>query len=100
MASNEEELSESASPSVAPAIPGAQELQIRLATRLAEMRKIDVQDVDITKPYSYYGLTSLELVLLASDLEEWLERPLDATLLWDYPTIESLSNHLATERLK
>ena len=99
MASNQEP-SETTPSILTPAASAAEELQRRLSTRLAEMRKLDPKEVDIKKPYSYYGLSSLEIVLLASDLEEWMGRPLDATLLWDYPTIESLSNHLAAERLK
>jgi acyl carrier protein len=77
-----------------------EQLQLRLVSRLAEMRGMDAKDIDITKEYSYYGLSSLEIVLLVTDLEEWLGRPLDPTLLWDYPTIQSFSDYLATEHLK
>jgi hypothetical protein len=28
-------------------------------------------------------------------LETWLAVPLDATLLWDHPTIDALAKHLA-----
>ncbi|MEO0686376.1 MAG: hypothetical protein AAFY76_15395, partial [Cyanobacteria bacterium J06649_11] len=34
---------------------------------------------------------------LAQDLEEWLNYPraIEATIAWNFPTIESLSNYLA-----
>jgi acyl carrier protein len=38
---------------------------------------------------------SLEGVALVGALEEWLGRPLDATITWDYPTISALARHLA-----
>jgi acyl carrier protein len=102
MGSEEEgrELSESASSAVAGRTLGTEDIQNRMIARLAEMRKMDPQDIDINKPYTYYGLSSLEIVLLVTDLEDWLHRPLDATLLWDYPTIQSLANYLANEHLR
>jgi hypothetical protein len=36
-------------------------------------------------------------VSLSGDLEDYLNRPLPATLLWDFPTIETLSRHLSVE---
>jgi acyl carrier protein len=78
----------------------AEQLQVRLASRLAVMRQMEAKDIDVTKEYSYYGLSSLEIVMIVTDLEEWLGRPLDPTLLWDYPTIQSFSEYLATEHLK
>jgi len=34
---------------------------------------------------------------MTGDLEEWLEREFDPTVLYDYPTIELLTAHLASE---
>jgi acyl carrier protein len=34
---------------------------------------------------------------MTGDLEDWVERKIDPTLLYDYPTIEALSQHLAEE---
>src|SRR5207249_2733002 len=42
-----------------------------------------------------FGLGSLQAVGLAGDLQEWLGRPLSPTLVYEYPTIEALAQHLA-----
>lgn len=51
----------------------------------------------MTLPFDRYGLDSSVAVGLTGDLEDWLETKLDPTLLYDYPTIEGLSQHLADE---
>ena len=43
------------------------------------------------------ALESTEAVSLALAMETWLNRPVSPTLVWDYPTIESLARHLAGE---
>ena len=67
-----------------------------LVSRLAELSSIDPKDIDVEKEFQFFGLSSLEAVLLIGDLEEWLGRPLDPMLIWDYPTIKSLSKYLAS----
>lgn len=68
-----------------------------LVSYLAEMLEIEPEEVDITLEFNDYGLDSSAAVGITGDLEEWLERELDPTLLYDYPTIESLAQHLASE---
>jgi acyl carrier protein len=34
---------------------------------------------------------------MSGDLEDWVGRKIDPTLLYDYPTIETLAQHLAEE---
>ena len=73
-------------------------IQEFLSSKLADLLKIGRDEIDVSKTYEYYGLSSMESVLLIADLEEFLGRALDATLLWDYPTIQSLANYLANEK--
>lgn len=68
-----------------------------LLTNLTEQLGIGPQDIDIRKPVTEYGLDSITGVSLAGDLEDWLRLQLSPTVLWDYPTIESLALHLAEE---
>ncbi|KAB8330057.1 type I polyketide synthase [Scytonema tolypothrichoides VB-61278] len=52
-------------------------------------------EIDIRQPLVQYGLSSLAAVGISGELQEWLGRELSPTLLYDYPTIESLTQHLA-----
>ncbi|MEO1375582.1 MAG: acyl carrier protein [Cyanobacteria bacterium J06635_10] len=72
-------------------------IQAWLVSYLAEMLEIEPVEVDITLEFNDYGLDSSAAVGITGDLEEWLERELEPTLLYDYPTIESLAQHLASE---
>ena len=78
--------------------PSAEAIQEFLSTKLADLMKIKRNEIDITKTYEYYGLSSMESVLLIADLEVFLDRSIDATILWDYPTIQSLSIYLANQK--
>ncbi|MBE9251904.1 LLM class flavin-dependent oxidoreductase [Dolichospermum sp. LEGE 00240] len=44
-----------------------------------------------------YGLKSIGAVKLAKDLEQMLGRSLEATIVWNFPTVETLAVHLAGE---
>jgi len=55
--------------------------------------------IDRQQPLSEMGLDSLMAVELRNTLRGLVDRPLSATLLFDYPTVQSLSDYLATEVL-
>lgn len=74
---------------------GAEEIAAWLVVRLAEALAVEATTIDVRTAFAEYGLDSAESVILAGDLEEWLGRTLPATLVWEYPTIEVLSRHLA-----
>ena len=50
----------------------------------------------MTTPFDRYGLSSMTAVLMTGEMEDWLGRTLDPTLPYDYPTIETLSQFLAS----
>lgn len=62
---------------------------------LANLLDMDPDDVDVETPFEGYGLDSAAAVAMTGDLEDWLKIELDPTLVYDYPTIEKLSSHLA-----
>src|SRR6266851_8748823 len=62
----------------------------RLQSRLGEGAEV----VDRHMPFSYYGLDSIDAVELAAELEDWLGRPVSATLTFDYPTVSAVANYL------
>ena len=78
-------------------VPAAAEIQAWIVSYLADLLEIEPDEVNVTIPFDRYGLDSSVAIGLTGDLEDWLSRKLDPTLLYDYPTIESLANHLAEE---
>ena len=74
----------------------ATQIQNWLVKYLAEELEITPDEVDVTIPFDDYGLDSYTAVGISGDLEDWLGCKLDPTLLYDYPTIKTLSQHLAS----
>ena len=67
-----------------------------LVFQLADQVGLDPSEIDIQKPCAEYGLDSIAGVSIAGDLEVWLDLPLSPTLLWDYPSIDRVSQYLMT----
>lgn len=78
-------------------IPTTAEIQAWIVSYLAELLEVDSEEIDITIPFDRYGLDSSAAVGLTGDLEEWLETEIDPTLLYDYPTVEALVQHLSSQ---
>ena len=76
---------------------GAADLQRFLIEELARRIEVDPELIDPRQPFERYGLDSLNALRLASELEARIGCRLPATLVWDYPTIESLARYLADE---
>jgi acyl carrier protein len=75
----------------------AADIQEWLVSRVSSLTEIPPAEVDVRSPLTRFGLDSVALVLLATDLEKWLgyrfrENPLDA-----HPTIETLAQFLAEQ---
>lgn len=77
---------------------GRTEAEIRewLTQRVAAELKMQGYEVDPSKPFNDFGVDSLVGTALAKSLSEWLNLELQSTLLWEYPTIAALSEHLST----
>ncbi len=80
-----------------PTSAGAAAIEAWLVSRLSGLLGLDPAEIDIRQPFASYGLDSAQSVSLAGELETWLGRTLPPTLVWDYPTIEALARHLASE---
>ncbi|OKH26469.1 phosphopantetheine-binding protein [Chroogloeocystis siderophila 5.2 s.c.1] len=77
--------------------PTAAEIQAWIVSYLADLLEINPDEIDTTIPFDRYGLDSAVVVGLTGDLEAWLDSKVDPTLIYDYPTIEDLTRHLAEE---
>ena len=65
---------------------------------LSQQLRISAAEIDRTKAFAEYGLDSVMAVELAQDLGGFLKlaKPLEATLAWNFPTIQALASYLAT----
>ena len=75
-------------------LPSKSEIETWIVNYVAELLEVEPNKIDVTIPFDRYGLDSSAAVGLAGDLEDWLERELDPTMVYDYPTIKSLTQHL------
>ncbi|MDJ0843723.1 acyl carrier protein [Crocosphaera sp.] len=66
-----------------------------LVSYLSNLLEVAPETIDVSQTFESYGLDSSAAVGLSGDLQEWLKTELEPTLLFDYPTIEALSSHLA-----
>jgi acyl carrier protein len=72
-----------------------EEVQEWFLAYLAQTLAVDLDRIDIKAPFEVLGLDSVTAVGMSGDLETWLGFSVDPMAVFDYPTIESLSNHLA-----
>ena len=72
-------------------------IQAWLVRHIAAPLNISPEEIDPKQPFVYYGLDSVQAVSLSGDLEIFLGRRLSPTLIWDYPSIDLLSEYLASE---
>lgn len=81
-------------------LPTAAEIQDWIVSYLAELLEIEPDEVNVTIPFDRYGLDSSAAVGMTGDLEDWLGREIDPTVLYDYPTVDALAKHLSSELSK
>jgi acyl carrier protein len=62
--------------------------------RVGEELGVQADVVDPTQSFESYGLDSITGFTLTCDLADWLHADLPAELLWEYPSIEQLAQHL------
>ncbi|AFZ00728.1 thioester reductase domain-containing protein [Calothrix sp. PCC 6303] len=75
----------------------AEEIQVWMAGKLAELLKVEVDEVDVNLPLEDYGLDSARAMVLVGQVEKKLGVELSPVLLWHYPTIAALSVRLAED---
>jgi stearoyl-CoA desaturase (delta-9 desaturase) len=77
--------------------PSASEQNIQrwLIDRLSEALSLPPAELRPDRSFFDMGLDSAAAVGLTDELSEWLDRPIEPTLLYDYPTIERLAGELA-----
>ena len=71
------------------------DIQDWLVAHLANFLDLDPNTVDIYQDFADYGLSSVEMVNVSGDLEEYLGCRLDPMLVLERPNIYALSDYLA-----
>lgn len=69
-----------------------------LAELVASAVDLEPGAIDVEARFARYGIDSAVAISLTDELEQRLGVPLAPTLLYDYPTIRSLSGFLARAR--
>ena len=77
--------------------PNAGEIQAWIAQRVAALVGAKSSAIDVRAPFTSFGLDSVKLVGVSGELEDWLGRSVSPTLLFNFPTIETLANHLGED---
>ncbi|HLW87302.1 MAG TPA: acyl carrier protein [Terriglobales bacterium] len=70
-------------------------IQQWLVDRIAGLAKVKPEDVDVARPLADFGLDSIQLFGLSSDLEKFLGQKVSEVVAWDFPTIALLAKHLS-----
>lgn len=73
----------------------APKIQDWLVAYIANLLEIESEEIDVTIPFDRYGLDSSAAVGMTGELEDWLGKEVEPILLYDYPTIEALAQHLS-----
>jgi hybrid polyketide synthase/nonribosomal peptide synthetase FtdB len=66
-----------------------------LVARLAALRGMAPDEVEVTRPFAAFGVDSILAVRLSGELQDWLGRPLSPTLLYEFPCIRDLARAIA-----
>ncbi|MCW5315186.1 MULTISPECIES: acyl carrier protein [unclassified Nostoc] len=71
------------------------EIKEWLISYLADLLEIEPEQINVETTFARYGLDSSVAVVLTGDLGNLLGKELDLRVIWDYPTIASLAQHLS-----
>ncbi len=71
------------------------EIQEWIVSYISELLEVNPAELDTSVPFDHYGLDSAAAVGLTGELEDWLGQELEPILLYDYPTIDALSEYLS-----
>jgi acyl carrier protein len=72
----------------------AAEIETWLTEQIAGTLGVPEEEIGLTETFDSFGLASRDAVSLSGDLEDYLNRRLSPTLLYQYPTIRELAAYL------
>ncbi len=73
------------------------EIQQWLIDYLAKALERSPDNIDVTVSFDDFALDSATAIGMTGELEDWLGKHVDPTLVYDYPTIEQFAQYLADQ---
>lgn len=74
-----------------------EEIQAWLVSYIAKLLEVKPDEVDVKVSFERYALESVDAADLTAELEAWLQQKISPTVMYNYPSIEALAEHLASE---
>ena len=74
------------------------QLRTWMTVRVAELVKVAPETVSQDAVFQDLGLSSLQVVELAAELEDFSGREIPATMVYEYPTIGEAAAYVAGQR--
>jgi acyl carrier protein len=72
-------------------------IQEWMLTHLAEHTDYELDEIDPTVTFDNFGLDSVTAMVMVTEVEKFLGFEVSPMVLWQYPTLETLSARLAEE---
>jgi acyl carrier protein len=61
---------------------------------IAKEMEMPTAEIDTGHSLLDYSMSSVTAMILVGDLEDWLDLTLSPTLVWDYTSIDAMTDHL------
>ena len=72
------------------------EIRAWMIARVAKLSGMDASRIQTNEALQTYGVSSVRLIEMSADLEDWLGTTVDPAIFWEYPTIDGMASHLAS----
>lgn len=76
-----------------------EEIRERMVDMLARALESPPEGIQCDLLFSKLGVDSLAVVDISRQLETWLGMEIEPTVIWDYPTIDTMAAHLEEQYL-
>jgi acyl carrier protein len=74
--------------------PSKREIADWLVGWIAKELEMPSEEIETGRSLLEYSISSVTATILVGDLEDWLELRLPPTLMWDYPSIDAMTDYL------
>ena len=79
-----------------PKLRSREAIESWIKTWIGNELNLALDEIEMDKSFLNYGMNSVQAMMLVGDLEDQLARRLSPTLIWDYPSVDTLTEYLIT----